>query len=135
LRENRGMKHKAAELQGGLLDLAVAKAEGRRTAAHPSEPGWWMVLNNQREWETIMDEEPDEVDPKVWSPSAKWEHGGPIMERERIALRPGLRDPEWFARGETPKGALPCDWRGPTPLVAAMRAHVAKRLGVEVDLP
>jgi hypothetical protein len=66
------MQHRVAELEGGLLDLAVAKALGRKTAPHPSTPGWWLVWNDLRGgWDTIMGEEPDAVDPTVWSPSAR----------------------------------------------------------------
>jgi hypothetical protein len=57
----------------------------------------------------------------------KWEHGGPIIERERINI---TYDDVWTAEdvdGET-------QW-GPTLLIAAMRCYVASKLGDEVDVP
>ena len=66
-----------------------------------------------------------------YSPSTDWSQGGPIIEREDIALNPA--DPAgwsaykmWGTRGE---------YVAPTPLIAAMRCFVASRLGDEVDIP
>ena len=65
----------------------------------------------------------------IRKPSTAWEHGGPIIERERIALE--FLDGEWCAWAPGPQRA---DGRGPTPLIAAMRAYVASRFGESVDL-
>jgi hypothetical protein len=62
--------------------------------------------------------------------SGKWEHGGPIIERGKIEIF--LRDEEWFAYSSL---SVPQDFPGKTPLVAAMRCHVASILGEEVDIP
>ena len=60
----------------------------------------------------------------------KWEHGGPIIEREMIELVP-QSDSLWDAmyRGQH----IPND--GPTPLIAAMRCYVASKLGDEIEIP
>jgi len=96
---------KTAELSGTALDWAVAKCE-------------------------CVDE--DEclyvVKKDGWKPSTDWSQGGPIIEREKIALYLN-GDDEWSAEDGW-KRAL-----GETPLIAAMRCYVAIKLGDEVDIP
>ena len=59
--------------------------------------------------------------------STDWAQGGPIIEREGIALY--LYGPDkWNAMTEK-------EYQGPTPLIAAMRCYVASKLGDEIDLP
>ena len=60
----------------------------------------------------------------------KWEHGGPIIEREKIEVF--IRDERWFAYSSR---STPEDFPGDTPLIAAMRCYVASRLGSDVDVP
>jgi hypothetical protein len=111
------MKHKTAELQGALLDAAVAKAEGR-----PSEWLHGIVLG--------------------CGYSTHWDQAGPIIERERISVSNPNGDPGWIgtiAYPKKPKRNGTPQWGhhwecGPTPLIAAMRAYVAAKLGDEVDL-
>jgi hypothetical protein len=122
------MKHKVSELEGALLDLAVAKIEKARGAsiilgfgsAPCIEGGGGMPGSNVT----------------TWKPSSLWEHGGPIIEREpwalpRLNTNPGALHLGKFA-ASTPGGF---DYYGATPLIAAMRAYVASKLGDEVDLP
>lgn len=61
-------------------------------------------------------------------PSSDWAQGGPIVEREKITL-------EWT--GEDWMGYIRHDeeFFGPTPLIAAMRAYVASKLGDSIDVP
>ncbi len=63
--------------------------------------------------------------------STEWNFGGPIIERERIHIAFVHDKQQWRAdaRGNTNAPAL---GYGPTPLVAAMRAYVAKKCGEEV---
>ncbi|MFM0488043.1 phage protein NinX family protein [Paraburkholderia graminis] len=97
-----GKLMKTAELEGGLLDNWVARAQGVK--------GVYMM----------------------YMPSTNWEHGGPIIERERISARPLSNDGvhQWGAVGETDD----CErmQRGPTALIAAMRYLVAREFGEEV---
>lgn len=58
--------------------------------------------------------------------STDWSQGGPIIEREYIQLSIDLA---WEAH------IGPSIYRGPTPLIAAMRCYVASKLGDEVDVP
>lgn len=65
----------------------------------------------------------------------KWEHGGPIIEREVITLIHPRWD-GWTAhkyddRIEDESYTLD----GPTPLIAAMRCYVASKLGDNIDIP
>lgn len=71
--------------------------------------------------------------------STDWHLGGPIIERERIAIytssnRPGMwyaeMDMEWPSY-ETPFGKH--EHKGATPLVAAMRCFVESKFGKEVQ--
>ena len=80
--------------------------------------------------------------------STQWEHGGPIIERENITVRPIFRAERtehgsdiyrhdgWAAHIE-PNAfwVTPQPFSGPTPLIAAMRCYVASKLGDEVDTP
>ncbi len=62
--------------------------------------------------------------------STDWALAGPIIEREGIELLCESLGFRWVASPQ--KGP---EWRGPTPLIAAMRCFVASRLGFEVDVP
>lgn len=112
------MKHKVADLDGALLDAAVAKACGI---------GFEIVG-----WPDPQCLAGEPVCRKAFEPSTDWAQGGPIIERERIALDPPDRS-EWRATK-----AKADEWAveyGPTPLIAAMRAFVASKFGDEVDRP
>jgi hypothetical protein len=65
-------------------------------------------------------------DGAFYQPSSLWITGGPIIEREKFYL-------EWDADGywcaSTPVTKI---LRGPTPLIAAMRAHVIGYFGETV---
>ena len=105
------MKVKTSELDGAELDYAVAKCE---------------------EWEVEFEDGPlyfrgdyfRDGDP--CKPSTNWGQGGPIIEREGIAIYL-YGDGEWQA-------VLEKEYEGPTPLVAAMRCYVASKLGEEVEV-
>lgn len=134
------MKHKVSELEGALLDAAVAKAAG-------------MILvfeNSDR-----LDPTVNELDGRYCKPSTDWRIGGRIIESERIACYfeqfPAQRERPWVAGfnleveeghdwgGETgsDSSTISLDYAstGPTPLIAAMRAYVASKFGDKVELP
>lgn len=109
------MKTKTSELSGAALDWAVAQAlltdEGYRDRG---------LMVHRIGYGQPM--------PRF---STDWSQGGPIIEREFIAIE---GDPnEWRARlwldGQD------YNTEGPTPLIAAMRCYVASKLGDEVDVP
>lgn len=123
------MKHNVHDLEGALLDAAVAKAEGKR----------FDVFTGRMCY----------VDGDDWEPSRDWLIGGQIIERERITIvahDAGYGDgPQWSATPDPFSSyidlPLPIPTyrgdpgsRGPTALIAAMRAYVASRFGDEVEL-
>lgn len=126
---------KTAELTGPQLDWAVAKAEGFRVTMpkRGGAPNYAIV------------EVPNAIKPFMqccllygrnlqaqWSPSTFWFVGGPIIERENIWLAAPRRSrTEWSAT----VGYSTDDHLGSTPLIAAMRAFVASKLGDEVEVP
>jgi len=132
------MKHKVSELEGALLDAAVAKAEGGEVfeVRGDGEPPYPYFATRK----------PRCPHRRVAAYSTDWNVGGPIIERERIAV---YFDDGWIAGfdlgidhwdygGETGSGSsleLRHSAAGPTPLIAAMRAYVASKFGDEVELP
>ena len=112
-----------SELTGAALDWAVAKCE------YP-ELVWGETIGlsaHARDLIVI----PQFKEPKCWwCPSTDWKQGGPIIEREGIELLCEILGFRWVAIPQ--KGP---EWRGPTPLIAAMRCYVASKLGDEVDIP
>lgn len=77
----------------------------------------------------------------IFSPvefSTKWEFGGPIIEREQIAIyhMPGEVGGAWRAEWHGVSGfPVKAYQAGPNPLIAAMRCYVASKLGDTVDIP
>ena len=64
--------------------------------------------------------------------STNWSHGGPIIEREKIAIEVGGIG--WQATNIL-FDEHSCRHNGPTPLIAAMRCYVASKLGDEAEVP
>jgi hypothetical protein len=91
---------KTSELTGKALNWAVGKAEGLDD---------WLAPVNY---------------------CGQWEHGGPIIEREKIQIKENGHG-HWFAKKFIKDGWV----RGTTPLIAAMRCYVASKLGDDVDVP
>ena len=126
---------KVSELEGEQLNYWTARADGRE--AKIMQPG-------ERLGRLTLTEAPcvalTEAYTDWWQPfHVYWGSAGPIIERERIELlsfRPG----EWEAQ-MAPEDAHYIDqapgdaMRGPTPLVAAMRAFIASKFGEEVPTP
>lgn len=110
------MKHKTSELTGAMLDAAVAKAEGKTF-------GLMSLVGDLSQGITVQRSDAD-ID-VYYSPSTVWNDGGPIIERERIDIT--SHGDGWSA------GYGQAEY-GQTPLIAAMRAYVASKLGDEVDL-
>ena len=109
-------KKRVAELEGAQLDWAVGIAQG--WSIDTIRPGVWKNQNGiSVRWTS------------GFSPSVEWRDGGQIIERERIMLVPCV-DGYWEARTSPV-----CRPIGDTPLIAAMRAFVASKLGDEVEVP
>jgi hypothetical protein len=93
---------KTNELHGAALDWAVAQCEGA-----------WVRHG---------------FDDNCPEYSTEWSQGGPIIEREKIALYLN-GDDEWTGEDGWKRA------KGPTPLIAAMRCYVAMKMGDEVEVP
>lgn len=121
------MHHRVAELDELMLDRAVALAAGLTVyMRHPA--GW--VTRNVNGTDT------------QWQPSRSWHQAGPIIESTGIDLEWAPNngcswyEPDgdmWCALAPTRDGLN--RFTGATPLIAAMRAYVAAKLGDEIDLP
>jgi hypothetical protein len=94
---------KTSELTGAALDWAVAKCEGYRLDLAPE---------------------------RSYAPSTDWAQGGPIIEREKLAICIGWK--QWLAFSDDTENA---GVQGPTPLIAAMRCYVASKLGDDINIP
>lgn len=130
------MKIKTADLLGPALDWAVAIAEGI-----PAEELKLPYGRARAIFRYLRDENGEldgsyETGPDLLY-SCKWEAGGPIIDR---LLAEGAE----IRQGGLGAGNQRC-WmkldsqvlysHGPTLLIAAMRCHVAHKLGTEVDVP
>ena len=105
------------ELTGAALDWAVAKCEGIEL-----ENGCYnrlLVDGRMSKGQSML---------VPFKPSADWQEGGAIIERERIELEhDGF---QWWARIWAD-----ADFNGTTPLEAAMRCYVASKMGDDVEVP
>lgn len=118
-------KYRVEELEGALLDAAVAKAEG----LNPQFRGGRCYAD----W--VQGAPPMTV--SEYRPSLMWDIAGPIIGRERISVMIEDGDDFWTAATKFffEGGIDGPDGYGPTPLIAAMRAYVASKFGQEVELP
>ena len=111
---------KTSELTGALLDLWVAKAQGKEYCLISPKFGAC--------WDTELTDD-NESQEGIYSPSTNWAQGGPIIEREQIFLGPMTDSGSmWSAQCQD---APRIDSKG-TALVAAMRAYVVATFGDEV---
>jgi hypothetical protein len=127
------MKMKTSELTGAALDWAVAKAEGYVVFIKHAPVQIMYTPKGKRSW-------------YIYTPSTNWSQGGPIIDREDIAIS-SAPDGLWAAYAS--KGTRLVqhggqavevfNWtykqQGYTPLIAAMRCYVASNLGDTVDIP
>lgn len=110
---------KTNELMGAALDWAVAKCEGYFDAHEVSGAHFlamWKAEGHGVHWTHS---------------STDWAEGGPIIEREKIDVFSIANGTGWCAQSDV----RVFNSYGPTPLIAAMRCHVASELGDEVDVP
>ncbi len=121
------MKIKTSELNGAALDWAVARCEG------------WDSLDVHTNG--AIELERTDTGECLWlrcfSPSTDWGQGGPIIDREKYESMWLPRQQVWYVvrkQHGTDGYVTNCGF-GPTLLIAAMRCHVASKLGNEVDIP
>lgn len=145
---------KTSKLTGLALDWAVAKCEGRclgiMTAKEQAERFDLSDLGDRalEAYLTALGPKLCSIDPEDGykaqlhnansaSYSSSWALAGPIIERERIAVRAYDHDAQaWSAElSISTTQARPSFRTGRTPLIAAMRCYVASKLGDTVDVP
>lgn len=137
------IKIRTCELEGAQLDWAVAKACGYHMVRVPND------IDGNNGGEVLA---PPTVKNGEWKfppigkvganyfvqrYSSDWGVGGPLIEREQLALIPVIGG-TWSAEYSVPTGGDDYDVHsafGPTLLIAAMRAFVASKLGDEVEVP
>lgn len=104
------------KLEGAELDYWVAKASGFLPEPLPNGMIVVEIEGNKT----------------FFMPSTEWNQGGPIIEKERIELVPSFdgagKFTDWFACITDEH----CG-RGPTLLIAAMRAYVSSVYGEAVE--
>lgn len=114
---------KTSELTGALLDAWVARANG------------WECNGNLSAW--VDDKGVVQFIPAAcYDPSHDWSLGGPIIERAGMGIVKFYEPTD----GPIPDGFEWCAlirddslrMDGPTPLIAAMRLHVAGKFGKEL---
>ena len=114
---------KTAELIGLPLDWAVVRCECDIPAQFVSIPA--RLNGSVRVFRKDISSYSEPI-----SPSTDWAQGGPIIERDKITIE-YTGDPDtWCANIRADEEVY-----GPTPLIAAMRAFVASKLGNEVEIP
>lgn len=135
------MQVKTSELSRRALDWAVSFASGSQPGFNILYGGYtfygWYELSPQGNANASLRPIPRY--------HKDWEHGGPIMEREKIDLETrwhtrgcGVRTKfeEWAATHPKNHGGLiRYTGYGPTPLIAVMRCYVASKLGDEIEIP
>ena len=117
------MKLKTSTMTDHALDWAVATAEGYRfeVITHEGKP---RVVNLDLGWFVEAGE--------------SWAQGGPIIEREKIAVAYQTKDDGWEVPNWAAWMSLVEDRQmvmGETALIAAMRCYVASKIGDEVEIP
>ena len=123
------MKIKTEDLTGSALDWAVLEAL-KPTLKDPSQAyiGTFGPLFGKGyrypAWRS-----------RKYSPSTSWQEGGPIIEREKIAVLPDEYSFGWVAHKCHFDGQEEELFKGLTPLIAAMRCYVASKLGDIIDIP
>lgn len=128
------MKHKTDDLTGARLDEAVALALVWETDAY----GAPRTLRRLTSGTVVVFPSITEDDNgEWWNPSEQWSQGGPLIETHGISIIKDKDDGIWYAGPEYwIQGGFDGEYAiGPTPLIAAMRAFCAAKLGDEVELP
>ena len=121
------MKIKTSELEGAALDLAVGIAINGKSIMTDI---YGVHILGRSIWR--------EVEEGRICPSTDWSQGGPLIDELVTVLVDSNLGGEWYAECSTNMHGRPLDefdGKGPSALIAAMRAIVASEIGDEVDVP
>ena len=119
------MKIKTSELIDAALDFAVALARDESVRVEGGRVRFALSQFTN--------------DYDLYSPSTDWEQAGPLLQAEMMEHGMSLSSLDHgqgkFAAHYWSDDFDEIDGIGPTPLIAAMRALVQRKLGDEVDVP
>lgn len=132
------------DLTGAALDWAAAHA-GAWQHAHEQFPtmtldatfkGYEVFrFEGGRVVCRLVPNNPFRQDYVIFQPSTDWAIAGPIIEREGMDILHDISG-QWFAyAGRDENQERDFHHYGPTPLIAAMRAFIAAKLGPTVEIP
>lgn len=115
---------KVSEATPAQLNWLVMKLEFARLKANGEHVKTWVLERHSA------------GDP-CGSPVTNWLEGGPIVEREEIAIyvMPGHVGGKWRAEMRTGASRLIGYQAGSAPLIAAMRCYVASKFGDVAEVP
>lgn len=118
------------ELEGPLLDLAAANANGIKAVIY--------LVDNAVEpfYECAVLNECGRLQYQ-YMPSRSWTQGGPIIEENKIDISAPdaySEDQRWYSGMYNGNAHMRSEARGETPLLSAMRTFVISRLGLQVTL-
>lgn len=130
-------KRKTEELTGAALDYAVAAALGLKIRSQKRDgvhKGAFIAVGDAYNyiWRDTQGWVPRGA--YSWSPSTRWEHGGPLIEHFNIDIE--HQDHGYVVASiYTPRGQYDVDYSGPDALTTICRAVVAAKFGREVEIP
>lgn len=126
------MKIKTSELTGAALDWAVATSIYNAAPIKSASTTRFRVLDDDDEHVGSIWITEKRTFTSTFAPSSDWVQGGTLLEQHGIWLSDDNDEsPEkWIASVGGAHMQV-----GPTPLIAAMRALVASRLGDEIEVP
>lgn len=134
------MKIKTKELIDAQLDWAVAQIEQVAVVAwiHDDQKAYSVIRK-----ESFIDKDSRRTYPDTeaqFYPSVNWLAGGEIIDREEISIAREFNTEitwcRWSAWTPAPiRDEAKAFGYGSTPLIAAMRCHVANHYGDEIEIP
>ena len=113
-------KLKVSSLKGLALDWAVEYALLTKKVPNPEQRAA-IASRNRRVSEVGY--------------STNWDQGGPIIEQEKIDVNFSTEDNSWIAGLKLFDEQCDQMYKGPTPLIAAMRCYVASKFGDTIEIP
>lgn len=113
-----------SELTGGALNWAAGMCNCVEMDICADYPCFWDSVHVNRDTYSR------------YSPTTKWELGGPIIDREGISFSGTKNNKHQVAWvGSVADYALATKTYGDTNLIASMRCYVSSKMGPEIELP
>jgi|SRR5690554_5672668 len=129
------MKIKTIELTGAALDWAVATSTYKTAPIKSACTTRFRVLDDDGEHVGSIWITEKRTFTSTFAPSSDWVQGGSLIENHKIRTNPFGGHWQAAVSKVVNFRELAFTADGPTPLIAAMRALVASRLGDEIEVP